>query len=72
MAVRTQMKNRKGSDGFAMQARVVTFNKLVGLSVNEAYATPAITKGEGKKTQQKRDLDAISLPKVTDLKGFSG
>lgn len=64
--MRGQMKNRKGSDIFAMQAREVTFSKLLGLSVDHLYAKapvkgePGQKKVDGKK--EKIDLDSIQLP----------
>lgn len=63
MAVRNQMRNQKGSDGFILQARQLAFNKLVGLSTESAYAAPNITKGE------KRSLDKVSAPNALDGEG---
>lgn len=75
--IRAQMKNRRGTDGFALQARQVTFNKLVGLSVESAYAAPPkLNNGE---QLTKRDVGSISVPKVlnaegkqVNLSGFNG
>lgn len=78
MNVRLQMKNRKGTDGFALQAREVAFNKLLGLSVASAYATPSITRGESGE-RKKINLDTVAIPraitgegKKIDLSGFNG
>lgn len=67
-AVRIQMKNRKGTDGFALQARHVAFNKLMGLSVESAYAAPP-TPGNAEKRGPKRDLGSVSLPPVINAEG---
>lgn len=68
MVVRMQMKNRRGTDGFALQARQVAFNKLVGLSVESAYAPPP-TPGNAKKAGQKRDVGNVSAPRVINAEG---
>ena len=72
MAVRMQMKNRRGTDGFALQARTVAFNKLLGLSVEGAYAAPPTP-------ENKRRLEKLNAPKVLtgegtkiDLSRFNG
>ncbi|AEK07472.1 tail assembly chaperone [Mycobacterium phage Send513] len=67
MTVRMQMKNRKGTDGFALQARHVAFNKLMGLDVSSAYAPPPVAPnaaGAGK-----RNLRDVSAPKVLSAEG---
>lgn len=79
MVIRLQMKNRRGTDGFAMQAREVAFNKLLGLSVASAYSAPP-TKGlKGEKPRQKRNLDTVAIPRTIsaegkriDMSGFNG
>ena len=76
--VRIQMKNRRGTDGFALQARQVMFSKLLGLDVTAAYAPPPVPgSGEGRTT--KRDVGKVSAPRVLnaegkkiDLSGFNG
>lgn len=40
--VRNQMKNRKGTDTFVRSQRIVTFNKLFGLSTAAAYRQPQL------------------------------
>jgi hypothetical protein len=42
--VRTQMKNRKGTDTFVLSARIATYNKIFGLSVASAYRQPNVVK----------------------------
>lgn len=66
-AVRIQMKNRRGTDGFALQARQVAFNKLVGLPVDSAYAAPPV-KGTSE-AGKKKNLERLSAPKVLDAEG---
>lgn len=71
-AVRMQMKNRKGTDPFALQARHVAFNKMVGLSVDSAYAAPTVPgRGNAEKRGPKRDLGKLSVPRVIDAEGKS-
>lgn len=68
MAVRMKMRNRKGTDGFALQARHVQFNKLVGLSVDSAYAPPP-TPGGKVRPGEKRNLDKLNAPQVINAEG---
>lgn len=80
MVIRLQMKNRRGTDGFAMQAREVAFNKLLGLSVATAYAAPPSKGLNGDKAAKtKRNLDQVAIPRTIsaegkriDLSGFNG
>lgn len=62
MVVRRQMKNRRGTDGFALQAREVTFKKLVGLDTTTSYAAPPTPKGVVK--GPKRDVGSVKVPKA--------
>lgn len=68
MVVRMQMKNRRGTDGFALQARQVQFNKLLGLSVAEAYAAPPTPGGAGP-AKGKRNLDDVRIPTTVSAEG---
>lgn len=62
LRVRQQMKKSRGDvDGFALQARQVAFNKILGLSVEDLYASPSM-KGAQKNSgpREKIDLDKIN------------
>lgn len=65
--VRMQMKNRRGTDGFALQARMVAFNKLLGLSVDSAYAAPPTPKSGEQKG--KRDVGNVAIPRIINAEG---
>lgn len=70
-AVRMQMKNRRGTDGFALQAREVAWKKLLGMDVQSSYAAPPVIKNaEGKViSNRKRDIDKVSIPTVLNAEG---
>lgn len=78
MVVRLQMKNRRGTDGFALQAKQVAFNKLLGLDVSSAYAAPPSIGKMSAEGKPKRNLDKVNIPmtlnaegKKVDLSGFN-
>jgi hypothetical protein len=66
-----QMRNRRGTDGFALQARTVTFNKLLGLSTDSAYATPPTPKSLNGEPKRKRSVDDVAIPRVINAEGRS-
>jgi hypothetical protein len=66
MAVRNQMKNRKGTDIFVRSQRISAFNRLFGLSTASAYRDPQLPKQAEDKPKTKRGQ------KVKDLSGFVG
>jgi hypothetical protein len=55
VSVRNQMKNRKGSDAFVTSARMVAYNKLMGLSVASAYRQPVVFGDNEVQRQAERD-----------------
>lgn len=63
--VRKQMKNRRGTDTFVASHRIVTFNKLLGLSVAAAYRQPQLPNQESKTKEPQKVT-------VKDLSGFGG
>lgn len=66
--MRTQMKNKKGTDIFVASARIASFNRLFGLSTASAYRQPNLP-GLPEKT---KNVDAKQLPKITNTSGFAG
>jgi hypothetical protein len=66
--VRTQMKNRKGTDTFVASARIATYNKIFGLSVASAYRQPSLPGGKSAGAQPKSRI----AEKDFDMSKYSG